>query len=78
MEHNLNDCRDHQRAILIKFRDHSRLHSSKLAVVERLFWQLGTCCSGRRREGKKKESMYGLSTGKKIVAVLEGWTSVEV
>ena len=39
-----------------------------LAVVERLFWQLGTCFSGRCRcrevavvERFKKEVMYGLS-----------------
>ena len=42
------------------------------AVVERLFWQLGTHCSGRCRcrevavvERFKQELMYGLSAGTK-------------
>ena len=43
-----------------------------MAVIERLFWQLGTCRSGHCRyrevavvERFKQESMYGLSTGTK-------------
>ena len=64
---------DHRRAIRIIFDNHFRLfHQSlkKLPVVERLFWQLGTRCSGRCREVAsvdrfKQESMYGLSAGTK-------------
>ena len=44
MEQNQNYCRDHQRVIRIKFRDHSdfiRQSLKKLAVVERLIWLLG-------------------------------------
>ena len=40
---------NHQRVIQIKFHDHSWLFHrllKKLAVVERLFGQLGTCFSG--------------------------------
>ena len=51
-----------------------------LAVVERLFWQLGTRFSGRCRcrevavvERFKQELMYGLSAGTKKVAVIERW-----
>ena len=56
-----------------------------LAVVERLFWQLGTHFSGRCRrrevavvERFKQELMYGLSAGTKKVAVVERWPLVEV
>ena len=62
-----------------------------LAVVERLFWQLGTHFSGRCRcrevavvERFKQEVMYGLSAGTKKsgrcreVAVVERWPLVEV
>ena len=42
----------------------------KGAVVERLFWQLGTCFSGQRF---KQGPMYGLSAGTKKVAVVERW-----
>ena len=62
-----------------------------LAVVERLFWQLGTHFSGRCRcrevavvERFKQELMYGLSAGRKKsgrcreVAVVERWPLVEV
>ena len=54
MEHNQNKIAgiNHQRAIRIEFRDHSWLFFQslkKLAVVERLFWQLGTQLSGRYR-----------------------------
>ena len=59
------------------------LHMKKnciLAVVERLFWQLGTRFSGRCRcrevavvERFKQELMYGLSAGTKKVAVIERW-----
>ena len=62
-----------------------------LAVVERLFWQLGTHFSGRCRcrevavvERFKQELMYGLSAGTKKcgrcreVAVMERWPLVEV
>ena len=62
-----------------------------LAVVERLFWQLGTHFSGRFRcrevaviERFKEEVMYGLSAGTKKcgrcreVAVVERWPLVEV
>ena len=61
------------------------------AVVERLFWQLGTRFSGRCRcrevavvERFKQELMYGLSAGTKKsgryreVAVVERWPLVEV
>ena len=51
-----------------------------MAVVERLFWQLGTHFSGRCRcrevavvERFKQEVMYGLSAGTKKVAVVERW-----
>ena len=68
---------DHRRAIRIIFDNHFRLfHQSlkKLPVVERLFWQLGTRCSGRCGELAsvdrfKQESMYGLSAGTKKVTV---------
>ena len=79
---------NHQRAIRIKFHDHSWLfHQSlkKLAVVERLFWQLGTHFSSRfccREvavvERFKQEPMYGLSAGTKKVAVVERWPLVRV
>ena len=51
MEHNQNTIApiNHQRAIWIKFHDHSlRFHQllKKPAVVERLFWELGTRFSG--------------------------------
>ena len=62
-----------------------------LAVVERLFWQLGTHFSGRCRcrevavvERFKQELMYGLSAGTKKcdhcreVAVVERWPLVVV
>ena len=62
-----------------------------MAVVERLFWQLGTHFSGRCRcrevavvERFKQEVMYGLSAGTKKsgrcreVAVVERWPLVEV
>ena len=62
-----------------------------LAVVESLFWQLGTHFNGRCRcrelavvERFKQELMYGLSAGTKKcgrcreVAVVERWTLVEV
>ena len=62
-----------------------------LAVVERLFWQLGTSFSGRCRcrevavvERFKQELMYGLSAGTKKngryreVAVVGRWPLVEV
>ena len=62
-----------------------------LAVVERLFWQLGTHFSGRCHcreaavvERFKQELMYGLSAGTKKcgrcreVAVVERWPLVEV
>ena len=62
-----------------------------LAVVERLFWQLGTHFSGRCRcrevavvERFKQELMYGLSAGTKKcgccreMAVVERWPLVEV
>ena len=62
-----------------------------LAVVERLFWQLGTHFGGRCRcrevavvERFKQELMYGLSAGTKNcgryreVAVVERWPLVEV
>ena len=62
-----------------------------LAVVERLFWQLGTRFSGRcccREvavvERFKQELMYGLSAGTKKsgrhreVAIVERWSLVEV
>ena len=65
--------------------------STVLAVVERLFWQLGTHFSGRCRcrevaivERFKQELMYGLSAGTKKsgryreVAVVERWPLVEV
>ena len=61
------------------------------AVVERLFWQLGTHFSGRCRcrevafvERFKQELMYGLSAGTKKsgryreAAVVERWPLVEV
>ena len=49
MEHNQNTVANHQRAIRIKFHDHSWLFHQllkKLAVIERLFGQLWTCFSG--------------------------------
>ena len=56
-----------------------------LAVLKRLFWQLGTHFSGRYRcrevavvERFKQELMYGLSAGTKNVAVVERWPLVEV
>ena len=62
-----------------------------LAVVGRLFWQLGTRFRGRCRcrevafvERFKQELMYGLSAGTKKsgrcrgVAVVERWPLVEV
>ena len=62
-----------------------------LAVVERLFWQLGTHFSGRCRcrevsvvERFKEELMHGLSAGTKQsgrcreVAVVERWPLEEV
>ena len=62
-----------------------------LAVVQRLFWQLGTHFSGRCRcrevavvERFKQELMYGLSaktekSGRyREVAVVERWPLVEV
>ena len=65
--------------------------STVLAVVERLFWQLGTHFSGRCLckevavvERFKQELMYGLSAGTKKsgryreVAVVERWPLVEV
>ena len=65
--------------------------SCTVAVVERLFWQLGTHFSGRCRcrevavvERFKQEVMYGLSAGTKKsgrcreVAVVERWPLVEV
>ena len=76
MEHNQNTIAaiNHQRAMRIKFHDHSWLfHQSlqKVAVVERL-WQLGTgfsgCCHCRDVtivKRFKQESMYGLSAGTK-------------
>ena len=46
------------------------------SIIERLFWQLGTCFSGHCRYGEvavverfKQESMYGLSTITKKVAL---------
>ena len=47
-----------------------------LAVVERLFWQLGTHFSAVEVavvERFKQEVMYGLSAGTKKVAVVERW-----
>ena len=58
MEHNQNTIaaiNQQQRALRIKFDDHSWLlllfhqQRKKLAVVEGLFWQLGTNFSGRCR-----------------------------
>ena len=56
MEHNQNTIATiyHQRAIRIKFLDDSLLfffisQLKKLAVIETLFWQLGTRFSGRCR-----------------------------
>ena len=82
---------NHGGAMWIKFLDHSWLfcHSlKKLAIVERLFWQLGMHCSGRcccREvaivERFKQGSMYGLSTAakkKKRPAIVERWSWVEV
>ena len=69
----------------------SKYCSTVLAVVGRLFWQLGTHLSGRCRcrevavvERFKQELMYGLSAGTKQsgrcreVAVVERWPLVEV
>ena len=79
MEHNQNTIANHQRVIQIKFHDHSWLFHQllkKLAVVETLFGQLGTCfsnhCCCREvavTERFKQEAMYGLSTGTKKVTV---------
>ena len=65
--------------------------SAVLAVVERLFWQLGAHFSGRCRcrevavvERFKQELMYGLSAGTKRSgryreeAIVERWPLVEV
>ena len=78
MKHNQNTIAviNHQRAIWIKFCHHSRLScqlvKKKVAVVEKLFWQLGTQFSGCCRceevavvEGSKQEPMYELSAPKK-------------
>ena len=77
MKHNQNTIAViNHRAIWIKFCDHSwlfcQLVKKKLAVVERLFWQLGTqfsgCCHCREVaiiEGSKQEPMYEQSTPKK-------------
>ena len=46
----------------------------KLAVVERLFWQLGTCVSGRCREVVVVErSPLWRGDRRREVAVLERW-----
>ena len=56
-----------------------------MAIVKRLFWQLGTHFSGRCHcrevvivERFKRESMYGQFVDQKLVAVVERWPLVEV
>ena len=80
MKHNQNAivAISHSRTVRFKSHDQSlRFHQplKKLPVVERLFWQLGTCFSGQRF---KQEPMYGLSAGTKNVAVVERWLLLEV